>query len=128
MRRIIAVFAIVAGTLLGAASAQAATNQTEYNGICETGELCLYYSAGLQGSMIDIVNPNIGGKVFLTPGAGQGHPVQEASSARNTSQSSTAWLYYSSNYAGPTCVINPNAAVSSLRSLLGQVGSIRWTF
>ena len=44
--------ALLSTTALAAPSAQAAAQ----NGVCESGEFCLYFNSGQAGSMVDMVN------------------------------------------------------------------------
>ncbi|WP_200961785.1 peptidase inhibitor family I36 protein [Terrabacter sp. Soil811] len=76
--------AAVAAALTGAVVAAAPTAQaaTARNGVCETGEFCLYYNSGNGGSLVDLANSQSdygtgsGCVTFVSAGNGQGQCVK----------------------------------------------------
>lgn len=112
----------VAGALIGAtliAAPPATTQAAGRDGVCETGEFCLYYNSNHQGSVSDFTGSisNYGDSQpscyeFRGPGAGRGLCVKnDAASVWNrTSQSVT--VYYNSGYAGPSQTIAAGSRVN----------------
>ena len=102
---------------------------THYNGVCEEGELCLFYNSGCNGSMADFYYPveNFQGYVFRTPGAGQGQSVKNnAAAARNTDNYVTARIYYNSGWQGPYDNVGPNTSCRNLINTYNENASFEW--
>ncbi|WP_410573559.1 peptidase inhibitor family I36 protein [Amycolatopsis sp. cmx-4-61] len=121
VRALLAVGGAVASLATAAPAANAATAR---NGICETGEFCLYYGPGETGSVSDFSGsiPNYGSTQpgcyeFKGPGAGQGQCVKNnARSAKNNTRIYVVKVYYNSNYGGSNVTYNPGGA--------GDLGSL----
>ncbi len=105
--RLALVTAVAAGGLALAAPASPASAATARNGVCETGEFCLYYFSGLGGSVSDfsVSVANYGSSQpscfeFRGPGSGRYQCVKNnAQSAWNRSSRSVT-VYFNSNYGG----------------------------
>ncbi|MEU4523672.1 peptidase inhibitor family I36 protein [Amycolatopsis sp. NPDC024027] len=110
-----AVLATGGAVVLLAAAAPAASAATARNGICETGEFCLYYGPDETGSVSDFSGPipNYGSTQpgcyeFKGPGSGHGLCVKNhAKSARNNTRSYVVKIYYNSYYGGRHVSYNP---------------------
>lgn len=97
-----AVLALGASMLTSAPAATAAAR----NGVCESGEFCLYYNSDQQGSRVDLVNSQrdygsgSGCITFVSSGAGQGQCVKNnAASARNLT-GRPVFVFYNSDFGG----------------------------
>nr|WP_291414136.1 peptidase inhibitor family I36 protein [Actinophytocola sp.] len=80
------------------------------DGVCQSGEFCLYYNSGHQGSLADFV---LGVRDFSTvrfvgPGAGKGQVKNNAASACNKDDDLTARVHLNSNWQGAYDTIPPN--------------------
>jgi murein DD-endopeptidase MepM/ murein hydrolase activator NlpD len=123
-------YAGIAASLLGAtlaisAPAQAAVAQ---NGVCESGEFCLYYNSDRTGSLSDFTGSiaDYGTYKFKSAGAGQGQLVKNnAASVRNLTFGAVT-VFYNSNYAGSSQTIAPGAAVNLNTTLKNQNASHRF--
>ncbi|MET9001655.1 peptidase inhibitor family I36 protein [Amycolatopsis sp. Hca4] len=122
VRALLAVGAAVASLATAAPAANAATAR---NGVCETGEFCLYYGPGETGSVSDFSGsiPNYGRTQpdcyeFKTPGlAGYGQCIKNnARSAKNNTTRYVVKVYFNSNYGGSNVTYNPGGA--------GDLGSL----
>lgn len=108
---LVAALGLVAGLIATAPSASAAAR----NGLCETGEFCLYYGPDRTGSLVDFVSTQrdyaeSGGCVkFIRAGSGRGACVQNnAASAWNRSGKPVT-VFYNSDFGGVYDVIPNNA-------------------
>ncbi len=123
-------YAGIAASLLGAtlavsAPAQAAVAQ---NGVCESGEFCLYYNSDRTGSLSDFTGniSDYGTYKFKSAGAGQGQLVKNnAASVRNLTFGTVTVFYYS-NYGGSSQAVAPGAAVNLSTTLKNQNASHRF--
>ncbi|WP_205324922.1 peptidase inhibitor family I36 protein [Glycomyces sp. YM15] len=119
--------ALVAAALMGAmtgltamAPAQAATAR---NGICESGEFCLYYNSDNQGSVSDfsgsISNYGTGSSCYeyKGPGAGQGQCVKNNAASAWNRTGKYVTVFYNSGYSGPIDNFSPGAQ-ANLRAYL----------
>jgi hypothetical protein len=115
LRRIViatlSVVATVAASALIASPAQAAS----YNGVCETGEFCLYYNSGNQGSLRDFPGsiPSYGEGAtchkFISAGAGQGQCVKNNAASAWNRQAPPVTVFYKSGYAGAIDNFSPGS-------------------
>jgi hypothetical protein len=105
-----AALSIGGSIVMAAAVAGTAGAATPRNGVCEVGEFCLYWGAGLTGSVSDFSSsvPDYGQPFcseFKGPGPGQGQCVKDnAQSAWNRTVTSTVTVYYHPNYGNPSDV------------------------
>ncbi len=120
-------YAGLATTLLGAtlavsAPAHAAVAQ---NGVCESGEFCLYYNSDRTGSLSDFTGSisDYGTYKFRSAGAGQGQLVKNnAASVRNRTFGAVT-VFYNSSYGGSYQTVAPGAAVNLNTTLKNQNAS-----
>ena len=110
--------ALTAGALLIPTSTASAV---ERDGVCDAGEVCLYYNSNGEGSVSDFSGsiPNYGGSQpncyeFKGSGSGQGECVKNnAASVWNRTGDAVA-VHYNSNYSGPSQTIS-NGELVNLR-------------
>lgn len=93
-----------AGALVAAPAAHAATAR---NGVCESGEFCLYYNSGQAGSVSDFATSisdygatQPGCYDFKGAGAGKGLCVKNNAASVWNRTGKTVTVYYNSGYAG----------------------------
>ncbi len=139
MRKITAIAPLAAAVALsftalaGTASAESApagdvTAQAALDGVCQSGEFCLYYNSGHQGSFSDFV---LGVKDFSTvkfiaAGAGQGQLVKNnAASACNKDDNLDARVFFNSNWTGVYDTIPPNTC-KNLVNTYNENASFEW--
>lgn len=86
-------------TFMMAPSAQAAEAQ---NGVCESGEFCLYFNSNQQGSMVDMVggHKNYGCITFITAGNGKGRCVKDNAASAWNRESAVATVFAKNDWAG----------------------------
>ncbi len=121
------VSAAVAGALMSAAfavtapSAQAAAQ----NGVCETGEFCLYYNSDQQGSLTDFTGSisDYGSTTFKGVGAGQGTLVKNRAASVWNRTFGSVTVYYNSGYAGASQAVSPSSKVNLNSTLKNQNAS-----
>ncbi len=95
--------ALAAATLATAPAAQAATAK---NGVCETGEFCLYYNSDHGGSLVDLANSQkdygtgAGCIEFVSTGSGKGQCVKNNVASVWNRESSVVTVFYKSNWSG----------------------------
>ncbi|MEV6606214.1 peptidase inhibitor family I36 protein [Kutzneria sp. NPDC051319] len=114
----------LAVSLAGTATAATPTR----NGVCETGEFCLYYGPGLTGSVSDFTTsiPTYGDHQptcyeFKGPGLGQGKCVwRNAVSALNLTSGIVRLYTHTSCTGAERWVIRPNDSVGNLSPLANQ--------
>jgi murein DD-endopeptidase MepM/ murein hydrolase activator NlpD len=109
---VVAALIDAATVITDTAPAQAATAR---NGVCETGEFCLYYNSDTSGSLSDFAGsvsdytPSTGCYKFISAGAGQGQCVKNnAASAKNLTGRYVT-VFYNSGYSGPIDNFSPGA-------------------
>ncbi len=109
---LVATLALAASMLVATAPTATAAAR---NGLCESGEFCLYFSPDRNGSLVDFVNTQrdyseAGGCIrFIRAGAGQNSCVQNnAASAWNRSGGPVS-VFYNSDFGGVYDVIPNNA-------------------
>lgn len=115
MKRLLAVLATVVAVAGGIATTAPAASAAARNGLCESGEFCLYYGPDRTGSLVDFANTqrdySSGGTCmkFIRAGAGQNSCVQNnAASAWNRSGKPVT-VFYNSDFGGVYDVIPNNA-------------------
>src|SRR5512139_14684 len=99
--------ALAAGGLALAGPASPAAAATARNGVCESGEFCLYYYSGQDGSVSDFNTSisNYGDSQpscyeFRGPGAGQGQCVKNNAMSVWNRTSHAVTVYFNSGYQG----------------------------
>jgi murein DD-endopeptidase MepM/ murein hydrolase activator NlpD len=101
-----------ATVLTGSSPAQAATAR---NGVCETGEFCLYYNSDTSGSVSDFAGSisdygtGSGCYVFVGAGAGQGQCVKNNAASAWNRTGRYVTVFYNSGYSGPIDNFSPGA-------------------
>ncbi|NHA68822.1 peptidoglycan DD-metalloendopeptidase family protein [Phycicoccus flavus] len=94
--------------MIGTAVATAPTAQaaTARNGVCETGEFCLYYNSGQQGSMVDLANGHkdygtgTNCVKFVSRGTGRGQCVKNNAASVWNRESAAVAVFYHSGWSG----------------------------
>lgn len=130
MRTITTVLPVVALSVIGFAGTASAdvSTQSALDGVCQAGELCLYFNSNHQGSFSDFV---LGVKDFSTvrfvaDGAGKGQLVKNnAASACNKDDNLTARVFFNSNWAGSHDDIPPNTC-RNLVNTYNENASFEW--
>jgi hypothetical protein len=99
--------ALVSSGLALAGPADPASAATARNGVCESGEFCLYWDYNKSGSVSDFQGSvsNYGASQptcyeFRGPGAGQGECVKNNAASVWNRSSHAVRVYYNSGYAG----------------------------
>jgi murein DD-endopeptidase MepM/ murein hydrolase activator NlpD len=109
-----------ATVIAGAAPAQAATAR---NGVCESGEFCLYYNSDTSGSLSDFAGSisdygsSSGCYKFVSAGAGQGQCVKNNAASAWNRTGRYVTVFYNSGYSGPIDNFSPGAD-ANLRAYL----------
>ncbi len=107
----LSVVAMVAASTLIAAPARAAS----FDGVCESGEFCLYYNSGNQGSLRDFpgsisnYGEGTGCHRFISAGPGQGECVKNNAASAWNRQASYVTVFYKSGYAGAIDNFSPGS-------------------
>lgn len=126
--------AVLSASFMVTPSASAAEAR---NGVCESGEFCLYYNSDHGGSMIDLAfgDKNYGAgdscTAFKTAGAGQGQCVKNNTASVWNRESSVVTVFYKSDWAGAVDSIPSGGKVnlsSTLKNnnaghVVGEVGN-----
>lgn len=105
------VLAVAAGLVSTAPTASAAAR----NGVCESGEFCLYYNSGTAGSLVDLVNSQrdygtgSGCVAFVSSGSGRGQCVKNNTASVYNRTGKLVSVFYNSDFGGVYDVI-PNGA------------------
>jgi len=93
----------VAAALVGTAPTASATAR---NGVCESGEFCLYYNSGNAGSRVDLVNSQrdygtgSGCITFVSSGSGQGQCVKNNTASVWNRTGKSVFVFYNSDFGG----------------------------
>jgi biotin carboxyl carrier protein len=104
----------VAAALVGTAPTASATAR---NGVCESGEFCLYYNSGNAGSRVDLVNSQrdygtgAGCITFVSSGSGQGQCVKNNTASVWNRTGKPVFVFYNSDFGGVFDQIPVNAQV-----------------
>jgi hypothetical protein len=102
--------------------------QSALDGVCQSGEFCLYYNSGHHGSFTDF---ELGVKDFSTvkfiaDGAGKGQLVKNnAASACNKDDNLTARVYFNSDWQGEYDSIAPGTC-ENLVNTYNENASFVW--
>lgn len=117
-----ALLALIAAAVMGAALSLAGTAPaqaaTARNGVCESGEFCLYYNSDTQGSVSDfagsISNYGTGSSCyeFKGSGAGQGQCVKNNAASAWNRTGRYVTVFYNSGYSGPIDNFSPGASAN----------------
>jgi Peptidase inhibitor family I36 len=109
------------------ATSPVASAATARNGVCETGEFCLYHGFDFSGSVSDFNTSiaNYGSTQpscyeFKGPGTGQGQCVKNNALSGLNLTSHVVRVYYNSNYGGIYVTFQPGD------SLDGDLGQLDW--
>ncbi|GAB1511413.1 peptidase inhibitor family I36 protein [Actinophytocola sp. KF-1] len=95
--------ALLGATVVGVPSAQAATAR---NGVCESGEVCLYYNSDNQGSLVDfsgsVKDYGTGTDCvkFVGSGSGRGQCVKNNAASVWNRKSVPVTIFYKSGWSG----------------------------
>lgn len=95
--------ALLTGTVMAAPAAQAATAR---NGVCESGEVCLYYNSGHAGSLVDfkgsVKTYGTGSDCikFISRGNGRGQCVKNNAASVWNRKSVPVTIFYKSGWSG----------------------------
>lgn len=116
--------AVLSTIVINAPTAQAATAQ---NGMCESGEVCLYYNSDQQGSMVDLVggHKDYGSNTstcikFITAGAGRGQCVKNNAASVWNRESAVVTVFYKSDWAGAIDSIDSGARANLSSTLKNE--------
>lgn len=102
--------ALAGAVVTTAPTAQAATSR---NGVCESGEFCLYYNSGNGGSLVDLANSQSdygtgsGCVTFVSAGNGQGQCVKNNAASVWNREAAVATVFYRSGYSGAIDSVDP---------------------
>ena len=111
---LIAMAALAAAAIVTAPTA----NATARNGVCESGEFCLYYNSGQAGSRVDLVNSQrdygsgTGCIEFVSSGAGQGQCVKNNTASVWNRTGKPVFVFYNSDFGGTYDQIPDGAQVN----------------
>lgn len=96
--------AVLSAVMLSAPAAQAAEPR---NGVCETGEFCLYFNSDTAGSMVDLANGDQSYGLdpatcvkFLTSGNGRGECVQDETASVWNREGATVTVFAKNGWSG----------------------------
>jgi len=134
MRMLMAVLisiAMMSVSVVGVAQARPLAPATAQNGVCEAGEVCLFYNSNCRGSLADFNSwiPDFAGYRFISAGAGQGRLVKnDAASARNRLAGWVARIHFNRNYQGVYDDIPPGSSTScrNLVRTYNENASLSW--
>lgn len=82
------------------------TAATARNGVCESGEVCLYYNSNHRGSLVDFngsvktYGTGSGCIKFVGPGSGRGRCVKNHAASVWNRKSAPVTIFYKSNWSG----------------------------
>ncbi|GAA1636608.1 M23 family metallopeptidase [Catellatospora bangladeshensis] len=97
------IVAAMLGGVVGATPAHAATAR---NGVCEDGEVCLYYNSNHEGSLVDFsgsvrdYGTGAGCVTFISAGSGRGQCVKNNAASVWNRKSVPVTIFYKSDWAG----------------------------
>lgn len=126
MRRL--AWAGIAGTLMSATLVAAAplAEAATQDGVCQSGEFCLYYNSYQQGSVSDFAGSisDYGSTyVFKGPGAGQGTRVKNGAASVWNRTFGSVRVYYNSGYSGASQAIAPGGKLNLNSTLKNENAS-----
>jgi murein DD-endopeptidase MepM/ murein hydrolase activator NlpD len=118
--------ALLTASVVTAFSAQAATR----NGVCESGEFCLYYNSNQQGSVSDFTTSisDYGSSQpscydFKGSGAGKGLCVKNHAASVRNNASVPVTIYFNSGYSGASQTIAPGTSANLNATLKNENAS-----
>ncbi|WP_026925175.1 peptidase inhibitor family I36 protein [Glycomyces arizonensis] len=118
------VLAVALGAALGLAATSPAQAATARNGVCESGEFCLYYNSDTEGSVSDFSGSisNYGASQpscyeFKGPGSGQGQCVKNNAASAWNRTGRYVTVFYNSGYKGAIDNFSPGSS-ANLRAYL----------
>lgn len=107
---------ILTGTaLVGVLGITSPASAATQNGVCESGEICIYYSPNRTGSLIDLPyssRASHDGLVFKSAGSGQGQSVRNNAASVWNRSSGQVTVFYNVNWGGILQRIASGAAVN----------------
>ncbi|WP_431894695.1 peptidase inhibitor family I36 protein [Micromonospora haikouensis] len=108
-------------------SAPAAANAGNMNGVCESGEFCVWFYAGYTGPIADMEfnEPNYSGKTFYNSTTSRNDNVR---SAKENAFTSVACMYENANYSGHIIFTNMTSSVSDFGSWNDKASSSRFIY
>lgn len=118
-----AVGAVLMGTALAASPTAMAAGG---NGVCETGEFCLYYNSDHTGSMVDLgggrkdYGTGTGCVKFVGAGSGRGQCIKNNVASVWNREASVVTVFYKSNWAGSVDAIGSGSKVNLNGNLKNQ--------
>ncbi len=114
---LVAVIGLAAGLLATAPAATAAAR----DGVCQSGEFCLYYNSNHGGSLVDLVNSQrdygtgSGCVTFVSSGSGRGQCVKNNTASVWNRTGKPVFVFYNSDFGGTYDQV-PNGAKVNLNS------------
>ena len=125
--RALAVAAVIAGgATLGVAGPASASS---FNGLCETGEVCLFWGSNYYGSLADFSNNILNYKSFYfkSSGSGQGQTLNDNSeSAKNHGRVEGVQLFVDSYYRGDWIAMAPGDQFPDFGPYDNKFSSHKW--
>jgi hypothetical protein len=106
LRRIAAATAAALGLAAALVTTAPTASATARDGVCETGEFCLYYNSDHLGSRVDLVNSQrdygsgAGCITFVSAGAGQGQCVKNNTASVWNRTGKPVFVFFNSDYGG----------------------------
>ncbi|MEV0272741.1 M23 family metallopeptidase [Hamadaea sp. NPDC050747] len=136
---IVAATAVLLGAMVGAAPAQAANAR---NGVCEDGEICLYYNSDNAGSLVDFAGSiqdygtGSGCVTFISSGSGRGQCVKNNAASVWNRKSVPVTIFYKSDWsgaidsfiAGAKGNLRPELKNENASHVVGEAGNDRLEF
>jgi murein DD-endopeptidase MepM/ murein hydrolase activator NlpD len=118
------ILAAVMGAAVGLATLSPAQAATARNGVCESGEFCLYYNSDTEGSVSDFSGSvsDYGASQpscyeFKGSGAGKGQCVKNNAASAWNRTGRYVTVFYNSGYSGPIDNFSPGSS-ANLRAYL----------
>lgn len=100
---------------------------TDHDGVCDPGEMCLYWDSNLGGSLYDTYwsVADFGDARFISPGAGQGQLVKNNTASATNRHTGDARVFYNESYTGASDVV-PAFSSRNLVNTWNDNASICW--
>ncbi|MEV8100625.1 peptidase inhibitor family I36 protein [Kitasatospora sp. NPDC085879] len=94
---------------------------------CPESYFCLFYNSNEQGSHFVVSQsiPDLAGYTFNSPGNGQGQHVKNNAASAVDNSCLTVWVYYNSNYSGPSDMFNYHEA-ANLDNTYNENASVKY--
>jgi hypothetical protein len=118
LRRIAAATAAALGLAAALVTTAPTASATARDGVCETGEFCLYYNSDHLGSRVDLVNSQrdygsgAGCITFVSAGAGQGQCVKNNTASVWNRTGKPVFVFYNADFGGVYDQIPADARVN----------------